>query len=173
MDTRTPAPRPTVSIPVGDDTPTVAGLPAVAPGPPPAAIPAAAGPRTAPGWAGRSPVPGAPDPAQDFVSRLRSAAPGFATAAGAESAVVREAVPPARHRRSRCRVVLRFADGDESDVTFLGPVSRAATEELTGFHAHIEQWFGAGQGRDQRWLVDDDEAADGVAVDVTAWRLEA
>ena len=48
---------------------------------------------------------------------------GFATAAGAQSAVVREAVPPARHRRSRCRVVLQWDDGEESDVTFLGPAA--------------------------------------------------
>ena len=47
------------------------------------------------------------DDAQRFVTGLRSAATEFAAAAGAESAVVREAVPPARHRRSRCRVVLR------------------------------------------------------------------
>ena len=61
------------------------------------------------------------DAAQRFVARLRSAAADFAAAAGAGSAVVREAVPPARHRRSRCRVVLRYADGTETDVTFLGP----------------------------------------------------
>ena len=54
--------------------------------------------------------PAAPmDAAQDFVTRLRASAPSLADAAGAESAVVREVVPPARHRRSRCRVVLRFA----------------------------------------------------------------
>src|SRR5690348_16396443 len=37
------------------------------------------------------------DPGQVFVARLRAAAPRFATAAGALRAVVREAVPPARH----------------------------------------------------------------------------
>ena len=60
----------------------------------------------------RSPEPAAsePDAAQEFVARLRSAAADFAEAAGAASAVVREAVPPARHRRARCRVVLRYAD---------------------------------------------------------------
>ena len=61
------------------------------------------------------------DPAQQFVARLRSSAADFAGAAGAESAVVREAVPPARHRRARCRLVLRYVDGTEIDVTFLGP----------------------------------------------------
>ncbi len=64
------------------------------------------------------------DPEQLFVSQLRSSATHFAAAAGAQSAVVREAVPPARHRRSRCRVVLQWDDGAESDVTFLGPARR-------------------------------------------------
>jgi hypothetical protein len=112
------------------------------------------------------------DTAQIFVSRLRSAAPGFAEAAGAESAIVREAVPPARHRRSRCRVVLRYPDGAESDVTFLGPVSSAAwAKELTmsQFDSSIQLWLGTGQERSRRWLVPDEDAADGVAVDVTAW----
>src|SRR3954463_9793157 len=62
--------------------------------------------------------------AQAFVARLRGAAGRFAAAAGAQTAVVREAVPPARHRRSRCRVVLRFGDGVEVDVASLGPAGR-------------------------------------------------
>ena len=112
------------------------------------------------------------DTAQLFVSRLRSSAAGFAAAAGAESAVVREAVPPARHRRSRCRVVLRYPSGEESDVTFLGPVSsptRAREVTLSQFNTSIQLWLGAGQERSRRWLVPDDDAADGVAVDVIAW----
>jgi hypothetical protein len=112
------------------------------------------------------------DTAQIFVSRLRKSAGEFAAAAGAESAIVREAVPPARHRRSRCRVVLRYETGEESDVTFLGPVSSPAqAKELTMSHfdSSIQLWLGAGQERSRRWLVPDDDAADGVAVDVTAW----
>jgi hypothetical protein len=66
------------------------------------------------------------DTAQEFVTRLRASAPALAAAAGAESAVVREVVPPARHRRSRCRVVLRSSGGAQTDLTFLGPVSSAA-----------------------------------------------
>ena len=60
------------------------------------------------------PASGPSDAAQQFVARLRAAAPDFAAAAGAESAVVCEAVPPARHRRARCRLALRFADDTEA-----------------------------------------------------------
>ncbi len=109
------------------------------------------------------------DPAQDFVSRLRAAGTDFAAAAGAESAVVREAVPPARHRRSRCRVVLRYADGGEADLTFLGAVGRPGTPAWQGFDAQIQRWLGTGQQRQSAWLVEDTEAPDGVAVDVPAW----
>jgi hypothetical protein len=109
------------------------------------------------------------DAAQQFVARLRSAAADFATAAGAESAVVREAVPPARHRRSRCRVVLRYPDGGESDMTFLGPVGAAGSHSQLDFDTGIKRWLGAGQGREGAWLVPDPDAPDGVAVDVSAW----
>jgi hypothetical protein len=109
------------------------------------------------------------DPAQDFVSRLRAAAGDFATAAGADTAVVREAVPPARHRRSRCRVVLRYADGDEADLTFLGAVGRPGTPAWQGFDLEIQRWLGSGQQRADAWLVQDAEAPDGIAVDVPAW----
>ena len=109
------------------------------------------------------------DPAQDFVSRLRGAAAEFAAAAGAQSAVVREAVPPARHRRSRCRVVLRYAAGNEADLTFLGPVGRPGPATHSGFDSSIQRWLGTGQQRADAWLVPDDDAPDGVAVDVTAW----
>jgi hypothetical protein len=108
------------------------------------------------------------DAGQEFVARLRAAAAGFAAAAGAQSAVVPEAVPPARHRRSRCRVVLRYADGAESDLTFLGPAGSPARQRL-GFDRQIQRWLGAGQLREPSWLVPDPDAADGVAVDVTAW----
>jgi hypothetical protein len=113
------------------------------------------------------------DDAQRFVARLRGAAAEFAAAAGAESAVVREAVPPARHRRSRCRVVLRSADGRETDVTFLGPVGIPSAGAQPEFDRDIAGWLAAGQIRDDAWLVPDNDAPDGVAVDLTAWRSAA
>jgi hypothetical protein len=108
------------------------------------------------------------DAAQDFVARLRSTAAEFAAAAGAESAVVPEAVPPARHRRCRCRVVLRFADGSEADLTFLGPAGSPARQR-PGFDRQIQRWLTAGQPRDGSWLVVDPATADGVAIDVAVW----
>jgi hypothetical protein len=113
------------------------------------------------------------DDAQRFVARLRGAATEFAAAAGAESAVVREAVPPARHRRSRCRVVLRSADGRETDVTFLGPVGSPSAGPEHEFGRDIAGWLASGQVRDDAWLVPDSDAPDGVAVDLTAWRSAA
>ncbi len=110
------------------------------------------------------------DDAQRFVARLRGAATAFAAAAGAESAVVREAVPPARHRRSRCRVVLRSADGQETDVTFLGPVGRPSDGGQPEFDLDITRWLATGQVRHEAWLVPDSDAPDGVAVDLSAWR---
>ncbi|MCV2488402.1 hypothetical protein OF117_03425 [Geodermatophilus sp. YIM 151500] len=109
------------------------------------------------------------DPAQYFVARLRAAATDFAEAAGAASAVVREAIPPARHRRSRCRMVLRYADGGEADLTFVGAVGRPGTPAWEGFDEQIQRWLGNGQRREPAWLVEDDEAVNGVAVDVPAW----
>ena len=109
------------------------------------------------------------DPAQHFVTRLRSAAAAFATAAGADNAVVREAVPPARHRRSRCRIVLRYRDGGEADLTFVGAVGRPGTPAWADFDLQIQRWLGTGQHREPGWLVADAESADGVAVDVPAW----
>jgi hypothetical protein len=110
-----------------------------------------------------------PDVGQQFVARLRSAAAAFATAAGAQRAVVREAVPPARHRRARCRLVLRGGDGEEIDLTFLGPAGRAGADTAHGFVTSIQRWLGDGQQRQPAWLVRDDDASDGTAVDVTAW----
>jgi hypothetical protein len=78
-------------------------------------------------------------------------------------------VPPARHRRSRCRVVLRYADGAEADLTFLGAVGRPGTPAWVGFDQQIQQWLGDGQHREPAWLVEDPEASDGLAVDVPAW----
>jgi hypothetical protein len=115
-----------------------------------------------------APAP-ASDAAQQFVARLRAAAGDFATAAGAESAVVREAVPPARHRRSRCRLVLRYTGDTEVDVTFLGPSGEPGAPSRHGLDRQIRRWLGAGQPRDDAWLVADPDASDGVAVDVTAW----
>jgi hypothetical protein len=119
-------------------------------------------------------VPDVPvDAAQEFVTRMRAAAPDFAAAAGAQTAVVREVVPPARHRRSRCRVVLRFAGGEETDLTFLGPVSSAAAAPERAFDLQIRAWLASELGHDGSWLVADDEAPNGVAVDVTAWSAAA
>ena len=109
------------------------------------------------------------DAAQLFVARLRAAAADFAAAAGADTAVVREAVPPARHRRARCRVVLRYADGHEDDVSFLGPAGEPDAPSRHGFDRQIRRWLQAGSARDDAWLVADPDASDGVAVDVGAW----
>ncbi|MEI4272669.1 hypothetical protein TEK04_13140 [Klenkia sp. LSe6-5] len=118
------------------------------------------------------------DPEQLFVTQLRSSATHFAAAAGAQSAVVREAVPPARHRRSRCRVVLRWEDGVESDVTFLGPARRAVdpsrgpaalTVTTSGFDAAIQAWLTEGRPESPLWLVPDEDSPAGTAVDVAAW----
>ena len=110
------------------------------------------------------------DAAQRFVAVLRAAAAEFAEAAGAASAVVREAVPPARHRRARCRVVLRFPDRTEIDVTFLGPAGApSGAPSRHGFDRQIRRWLGTGQHRADAWLVPDPEAPGGLAVDVTAW----
>ena len=110
------------------------------------------------------------DDAQRFVTGLRSAATEFATAAAAESAVVREAVPPARHRRARCRVVLRSADGEVSDVTFVGDVGSPSAAAQAAFALDTARWLAGGQVRDDAWLVPDDDAHDGTAVDLSAWR---
>jgi hypothetical protein len=109
------------------------------------------------------------DGAQRFVARLRAAAADFAAAAGAESAVVPAAVPPARHRRARCRVVLRYADDSEVDVTFLGPAGDPGSPSRHGFDRQIRRWLEAGLVRDDAWLVHDPDAPDGVVVDVSAW----
>jgi hypothetical protein len=109
------------------------------------------------------------DPGQQFVARLRAAAADFASAAGAGSAVVREAVPPARHRRARCRVVLHYPDDTEVDVTFLGPAGRPAASGRHGFDRQIRRWLMAGQRRDDAWVVADADAPDGLAVDLSAW----
>ena len=88
------------------------------------------------------------DPAQQFVARLRSSAADFAEAAGAESAVVREAVPPARHRRARCRLVLRYATARRSTSPSLGPAGRPGRPSRHGFDRQILRWLGAGLVRD-------------------------
>jgi hypothetical protein len=106
--------------------------------------------------------------AQGFVNRVRSAAADFAAAAGAENAVVCEAVPPARHRRSRCRLVLQYADGSERDLTFLGAAGTPTRSRLS-FDRHIQGWLRAGQLREPAWLVADADAVDGEAIDVAAW----
>lgn len=112
---------------------------------------------------------GQPDAGQEFVNRLRAAAPAFAAAAGAETAIVREVVPPARHRRARCRLVLRFPGEVEVDLTFLGPVSRGPVPAENGLDVQIQAWLASDRSNDDIWLVPDDESPDGLAVDVTAW----
>ena len=121
------------------------------------------------GPAAREPEQPARDAAQQFVARLRAAAADFAAAAGAESAVVPEAVPPARHRRARCRVVLRYADGGDVDLTFLGPTGEPGSPSRHGFDRQIRRWLGAGQLRNPAWVVPDPGSADGEAIDLTAW----
>lgn len=125
------------------------------------------------GGHGLPPVPrrGAtgPDAGQQLVAHLRAAAPDFAAAAGATSAVVPEVVPPARHRRARCRVVLRSPDGIDADLTFLGPSGEPGQPSRHGFDRQIRRWLAAGQPRNPRWMVPDPRSADGVAIDVTAW----
>ncbi|TFV68452.1 hypothetical protein E4P40_23425 [Blastococcus sp. CT_GayMR20] len=151
-----------------DDDPTAAVTPPAQLVPPPAeVVPVATVATEAP----TAPEPQSlqPDAAQEFVARLRSAAAEFAEAAGAASAVVREAVPPARHRRARCRVVLRYDDDTESDVTFLGPAGSPGTRSRHGFDRQIRRWLGSGQHREDAWVVADPDAPDGLAVDVTAW----
>jgi hypothetical protein len=109
------------------------------------------------------------DVAQQFVARLRAAAADFAAAAGAESAVVREVVPPARHRRARCRLALRYADGRQVDVSLLGRPGEPGSPSRHGFDRQIRRWLAAGQVRDDAWLMPDPDAPDGVAVDLGAW----
>ena len=109
------------------------------------------------------------DLGQAFVARLRAAAARFAAEAGAESAVVREVVPPARHRRSRCRVVLRQADGSETDLTLIGDRRRPGTGDHDGLDVQISAWLAAGRPRDAAWLVADPDTSDGLAVDLSAW----
>jgi hypothetical protein len=111
----------------------------------------------------------ADDAAQTFVAGLRAAAPQFAAAAGALSAVVPEAVPPARHRRARCRVVLRHPDGGLEDLTFLGSAGRVPAPSGPGFDVQIRAWLATGRRRDPAWLAPDPGAADGVAIDLPAW----
>ncbi|WP_142024615.1 hypothetical protein [Blastococcus colisei] len=115
------------------------------------------------------PEPRELDLAQQFVARLRAAAADFAETAGAVSAVVREAVPPARHRRARCRLVLRYADDREVDVTFLGTAGLPGAPSRHGFDRQIRRWLAAGQRRDDAWLVTDPDAPDGLAIDLSAW----
>lgn len=113
------------------------------------------------------------DAGQEFVTRLRAAAPALAAAAGARGAVVREVVPPARHRRARCRLVLRFADGTETDRTFVGERRSPGSTDPNALDAEVADWLRAGSPWDPAWLVADADAPDGVAVDITAWLARA
>ena len=128
-----PVPRSSRALPLARDTrPPVQHRPPVPP-PSTAAVPAAV-PREAP----------RDDPGQLFVAALRAAAPGFAAAAGATTAVVAEAVPPARHRRARCRVVLLTADGVERELVVTGAAGRPRAEAAAAFADDIATRLAAG-----------------------------
>ena len=86
--------------------------------------------------------------------------------------MVCEAVPPARHRRARCRLVLQYADGVERELTFLGAAGNPTRSRL-GFDRQIQRWLRAGQLRDAGWLVVDAKLSEGVAIDVPAWLAAA
>jgi hypothetical protein len=67
-------------------------------------------------------------------------------------------------------VVLRYPDGSEADLTFLGPAGAApGSPSRHGFDRQIRRWLGSGQRGDGAWLVPDPDARDGVAVDISAW----
>lgn len=127
----------------------------------------------------RRPLPPVPRPgseqetrqaaAQQFVAGMRAGAAAFGAAGGALSAVVAEVVPPARHRRARCRVVLRNAGGAQTDTTFLGPAGAPTLAAREWFAEEIRRWLVAGRHRDAAWLVPDPAAPGGSAVDVCAW----
>ena len=69
--------------------------------------------------------------------------------------------------------MLRYAEGDESDLTFLGPASRPGAADGTPFDVAIHRWLGADPQPDEGWLVPDADAPDGVAIDVSAWLAAA
>ena len=107
--------------------------------------------------------------AQAFVARMRTRAAAFAAAGGAVFAVVAEVVPPARHRRSRCRIVLRYSGGRQSDTTFLGPPGAPTLAAREWFDEEIRRWLADGGWRDGAWLVPDPAVPGGEAIDVCAW----
>src|SRR5688500_9050956 len=78
-------------------------------------------------------------------------------------------VPPARHRRARCRVVLRYADAAEVDVTFLMAAGVPGSPSRHGYDRQIRRWLAAGRSREDAWLVPDPAARDGVALDLRDW----
>jgi hypothetical protein len=103
------------------------------------------------------------------VARTRARAAAFAAAGGAVSAIVAEVVPPARHRRSRCRTVLRYPGGAQHDTTFLGPAGAPTLAARERFDGEIRRWLADGRPRDPNWLVVDPDAPGGEAVDICAW----
>jgi hypothetical protein len=66
-------------------------------------------------------------------------------------------------------VELTYADGTVADVTFLGSAGAPGSPSRHGFDRQIRRWLGSGQRREAAWLVPDEEASDGLAVDVSAW----
>jgi hypothetical protein len=79
------------------------------------------------------------------VAALRAAAPGFAAAAGAATAGVAEAVPPARHRRARCRLVLLAPGGSETALVFVGAAGRPGADAAVAFTDGIARWLAGGR----------------------------
>ena len=65
-------------------------------------------------------------------------------------------------------MVLRWADGAESDVTFLGPTERSAGTP-PDLDVQIRRWLTEGRPEDPSWLVPDEDSPAGTAVDVAAW----
>jgi hypothetical protein len=69
--------------------------------------------------------------------------------------------------------VLRYGDGHEDDVSFVGGAGEPGAPSRHGFDRLIRRWLSAGSALDDAWLVADPDASDGVAVDVGAWLARA
>ena len=67
-------------------------------------------------------------------------------------------------------MVLRSADGEVTDLTFVGDVGSPSAAAQAAFALDTARWLAGGQVRDDAWLVADADAHDGTAVDLSAWR---
>jgi hypothetical protein len=56
--------------------------------------------------------------------------------------LVAEVVPPARHRRARCRLVLLTGDGGSVGHVFLGAAGRPSADASTALTAAVAGWLG-------------------------------